>query len=132
VESRPAVEQDLRRRDLLVGLELSQLALPGPHVTQPVEQVFPSSSRKAHALELFAKLPREYDEMGRLLSFGEDRRWRKAMVRAIEASPTDRVLDVATGTGLVAAELVRRYRCSVVGIDQSDEMLARARRRLVR
>jgi demethylmenaquinone methyltransferase/2-methoxy-6-polyprenyl-1,4-benzoquinol methylase len=43
------------------------------------------------------------------------------MVGAIAARPDDRVLDVATGTGLVAAELVRRYGCSVVGIDQSEE-----------
>jgi demethylmenaquinone methyltransferase/2-methoxy-6-polyprenyl-1,4-benzoquinol methylase len=52
------------------------------------------------------------------------------MVASVEASPGDRVLDVATGTGLVAAELVRRYGCSVVGLDQSEEMLAGARARL--
>ena len=91
-----------------------------------------ASNRKNHALELFAKLPREYDEMAWLLSFGQDRRWRKAMVSATNAWPSARVLDVATGTGLVAAELVRRYGCSVVGLDQSDAMLARARRRLAR
>ena len=39
------------------------------------------------------------------------------------------MLDVATGTGLVARELVRRFGCSVVGIDQSPEMLAVARER---
>jgi demethylmenaquinone methyltransferase/2-methoxy-6-polyprenyl-1,4-benzoquinol methylase len=87
---------------------------------------------KQQALDLFAVLPKEYDEMGWLLSFGQDRRWRRATVRAVQASPSDRVLDVATGTGLIAAELVRRYGCSVVGIDQSEEMLARARRRLAR
>jgi demethylmenaquinone methyltransferase/2-methoxy-6-polyprenyl-1,4-benzoquinol methylase len=101
-------------------------------MTQPVEHLFTPSPRKAHALDLFAKLPREYDEMGWLLSFGEDRRWRRAMVSATVASPADRVLDVATGTGLVAAELVRRHGCSVVGVDQSDQMLSRARRRLAR
>jgi demethylmenaquinone methyltransferase / 2-methoxy-6-polyprenyl-1,4-benzoquinol methylase len=99
-------------------------------MTQPAEQLFPSSPRKAQALDLFAKLPHEYDEMGWLLSFGQDRRWRRAMVSQIQASPADRILDVATGTGLVAAELVRRYRCSVVGVDQSEDMLGRARRRL--
>src|SRR5262249_34845299 len=41
-----------------------------------------------------------------------------------------RVLDVATGTGMVATELVRRYGCSVVGLDQSPEMLAGARAKL--
>jgi len=40
------------------------------------------------------------------------------------------VLDVATGTGTVAAELARRTGCSVVGLDQSEEMLAEARRRV--
>ena len=70
--------------------------------------------------------------MAWLLSFGQDRRWRKAMVSATKASPSARVLDVATGTGLVATELVRRYGCSVVGLDQSEAMLSRARRRLAR
>ena len=42
------------------------------------------------------------------------------------------MLDVATGTGLVAAALVRRYGCSVVGLDQSPEMLAGAQARLPR
>ena len=99
-------------------------------MAQPLEQLFPASPRKAHAHELFAKLPRSYDEMGWLLSFGEDRRWRRTMVAQIEASPSDRILDVATGTGLVVAELVRRYGCSVVGVDQSEDMLGRARRRI--
>jgi demethylmenaquinone methyltransferase/2-methoxy-6-polyprenyl-1,4-benzoquinol methylase len=87
---------------------------------------------KQQALDLFAALPKDYDEMGWLLSFGQDRRWRRATVRAIGALPSDRVLDVGTGTGLIAAELVRRYGCSVIGIDQSEEMLARARTRLAR
>ncbi len=40
------------------------------------------------------------------------------------------MLDVATGTGAVARELLARKRCTVVGLDQSPEMLAEARRRL--
>jgi demethylmenaquinone methyltransferase / 2-methoxy-6-polyprenyl-1,4-benzoquinol methylase len=90
----------------------------------------PSRDRKAHALHLFSGLPREYDRMGALLSFGQDPRWRRAMVGRIRATPSDRILDVATGTGLVARELVRRHGCSVVGLDQSEEMLAGARARL--
>jgi demethylmenaquinone methyltransferase/2-methoxy-6-polyprenyl-1,4-benzoquinol methylase len=90
----------------------------------------PASGRKTEALELFAGLPRRYDLLSALLSFGQDPRWRNAMVRAVEATPGDRVLDVATGTGMVAAALVRRYGCSVVGLDQSEEMLAGARAKL--
>jgi demethylmenaquinone methyltransferase/2-methoxy-6-polyprenyl-1,4-benzoquinol methylase len=86
-----------------------------------------ASPRKQHALGLFSGLPRRYDLAGAVLSFGQDPRWRRAMVRQIRASPNDRVLDVATGTGMVAAALVRGYDCSVVGLDQSPEMLAGAR-----
>ena len=68
--------------------------------------------------------------MGALLSFGQDPRWRRALVAAIDPAPSDRVLDVATGTGLVAVELVRRGGCEVVGLDQSEEMLSGARARL--
>jgi demethylmenaquinone methyltransferase / 2-methoxy-6-polyprenyl-1,4-benzoquinol methylase len=90
------------------------------------------SERKRSALALFAGLERRYDLLSALLSFGQDPRWRRAMVAAVEATPAERVLDVATGTGLVAQELVRRYRCAVVGLDQSAEMLAGARQRLAR
>jgi demethylmenaquinone methyltransferase / 2-methoxy-6-polyprenyl-1,4-benzoquinol methylase len=85
---------------------------------------------KEETLRLFAGLPRRYDVAGALLSFGQDPRWRRAVVGRIEASPVDRILDVATGTGMVATALVRRYGCSVVGLDQSPEMLARARSKL--
>lgn len=88
------------------------------------------SPRKRHAVDLFAGLPGRYDLLSALLSFGQDPRWRRAMVRSIDAGPGDRVLDVATGTGMVAAELVRRFGCRVVGLDQSEEMLAGARAKL--
>lgn len=92
----------------------------------------PATARKREALELFAPLPRSYDRVAAVLSFGQDPRWRRAMVRAVNARPGERVLDVATGTGLVAAELVKRYGCDVVGLDQSPQMLAGARQRLGR
>jgi demethylmenaquinone methyltransferase/2-methoxy-6-polyprenyl-1,4-benzoquinol methylase len=88
--------------------------------------------RKAHARTLFAALPRHYDAVAAALSFGQDPRWRTAMVAAIDADASDRVLDVATGTGLVAQALVRRYGCEVVGLDQSAEMLGGARARVAR
>jgi demethylmenaquinone methyltransferase / 2-methoxy-6-polyprenyl-1,4-benzoquinol methylase len=87
------------------------------------------SARKRHALELFAGLPRSYDRMGAVLSFGQDPRWRRALIDAIDPRPGQRVLDVASGTGLVAFELAKRG-CDVTGLDQSEEMLAGARRRL--
>jgi demethylmenaquinone methyltransferase/2-methoxy-6-polyprenyl-1,4-benzoquinol methylase len=82
------------------------------------------------ARELFAPLGPTYDRYARLLSLGQDPRWRRFLVSRLPVGPNDVVLDVATGTGAVALELVRRTGCSVVGIDQSPEMLAEARRRV--
>jgi demethylmenaquinone methyltransferase/2-methoxy-6-polyprenyl-1,4-benzoquinol methylase len=105
---------------------------PHPPGTNPPRDDPSHPSRKPHARELFAPLGGDYDRVATLLSFGQDPRWRRAMVAAIGAAPDERVLDVATGTGLVAQELVRRYGCTVVGIDQSPGMLAGARARLAR
>ncbi len=88
-----------------------------------------ASPRKRQALELFRGLPRRYDALSAALSFWQDPRWRRALVSAVAPQPGERVLDVATGTGMVAAELLSRCECSVVGIDQSAEMLAAARAR---
>jgi demethylmenaquinone methyltransferase/2-methoxy-6-polyprenyl-1,4-benzoquinol methylase len=87
------------------------------------------SGRKRHALELFSGLPSHYERMGALLSFGQDQRWRAALVDAVDPAPGQRILDVATGTGLVARALARRG-AEVMGLDQSEQMLAGARARL--
>jgi demethylmenaquinone methyltransferase/2-methoxy-6-polyprenyl-1,4-benzoquinol methylase len=88
------------------------------------------SPKRQHAQALFAPLGPTYDRYAALLSFGQDPRWRRFLVSRTRAGPGDRVLDVATGTGAVAAELIRRTGCTVVGLDQSREMLTEARRRL--
>jgi len=88
-----------------------------------------TSPRKAQALELFSGLPARYDELSAALSFWQDPRWRRALVDELDPRAGQRILDVATGTGMVAAELLSCAQCSVVGIDQSAQMLARARAR---
>jgi demethylmenaquinone methyltransferase / 2-methoxy-6-polyprenyl-1,4-benzoquinol methylase len=90
------------------------------------------SARKREALELFYGLPSRYDQLSAALSFWQDPRWRRALVDEVAPRADDRILDVATGTGMVAAELRRRADCSVVGLDQSPEMLAGARARFAK
>jgi len=89
-----------------------------------------SETRTEIARELFAPLGPTYDRYARLLSFGQDPRWRQFLVSRLPVGPGDVVLDVACGTGAVAVELMRQTGCAVVGVDQSPEMLAGARRRL--
>jgi len=85
------------------------------------------TDRRDQAIELFAPLGPRYDRLGALLSLGQDPRWRKAMVSHV---PRDggSVLDVATGTGLVAERLLAQGH-RVTGLDQSPDMLAVARGR---
>jgi demethylmenaquinone methyltransferase/2-methoxy-6-polyprenyl-1,4-benzoquinol methylase len=80
--------------------------------------------RSLHARKLFGGIAPSYESVSALLSLGQDPRWRSTLVAAVRARPEDRVLDVATGTGLVARALAKRYGCRVVGLDQSPEMLA--------
>jgi demethylmenaquinone methyltransferase / 2-methoxy-6-polyprenyl-1,4-benzoquinol methylase len=82
------------------------------------------------AVELFAPLGPTYDRYARLLSLGQDPRWRRFLVSRLSVGPEDTVLDVATGTAAVAIELVRRTGCRVVGVDQSREMLETGRARV--
>jgi demethylmenaquinone methyltransferase / 2-methoxy-6-polyprenyl-1,4-benzoquinol methylase len=80
----------------------------------------------AAARKLFAPLGPTYDGVGRALSLGQDPLWRRFLVSQLPRG--GHVLDVATGTGLVAALLLQRG-SAVTGVDQSPEMLAVARRR---
>jgi demethylmenaquinone methyltransferase / 2-methoxy-6-polyprenyl-1,4-benzoquinol methylase len=87
------------------------------------------SRRKRHALDLFQGLPANYDRVGAVMSFGQDPRWRRALVSAVGPQPGQRILDVATGTGMVAFALALRG-SEVVGLDQSPPMLAAAQAKL--
>lgn len=75
---------------------------------------------------MFAGIAPEYDRMGAVLSLGQDPRWRRFLVSRVNAIPGSWVLDVATGTGLVARQLARRN-VRVAGLDQSEAMLRRGR-----
>ncbi len=81
------------------------------------------SDRARHARTLFAGIAPQYEWMGAVLSFGQDARWRRTMVSKVNALPGSLVLDVASGTGLVARELAARRRLRVIQLDPSEEML---------
>ena len=88
------------------------------------------SERNRAAQALFAPLGETYDRYARLLSFGQDPRWRAFLVERVEADRDSTVLDIACGTAAVSLELARQYGCRVVGVDQSAEMLATGRARV--
>src|SRR6266508_4795289 len=84
------------------------------------------------ARSLFDGLPARYDLLAEVLSFGQNGRWRKAMVDAVTSPPPGRVLDVATGTAGVALMLAERTGAAVTGVDLTANMLRRGRDRVER
>jgi demethylmenaquinone methyltransferase/2-methoxy-6-polyprenyl-1,4-benzoquinol methylase len=82
------------------------------------------------ARELFRGLPRRYDALAEILSLGQNRRWRRAMVDAIVPSEPRLVLDVAAGTAGVSIQLAERNVGHVIGIDLTEAMLREGQRRL--
>jgi demethylmenaquinone methyltransferase/2-methoxy-6-polyprenyl-1,4-benzoquinol methylase len=82
------------------------------------------------ARALFAPLGGDYDRWAAILSFAQDPRWRRFLLKHVPVTADARVLDVATGTGAIARAMVRRYGCRVVGVDQSPQMLDGARKRV--
>jgi demethylmenaquinone methyltransferase/2-methoxy-6-polyprenyl-1,4-benzoquinol methylase len=89
-----------------------------------------TGDRNRFAQQLFAPLPERYDVLAEVLSFGQNGRWRRAMVDRIVASSPDRVLDVASGTAGVAIQVATRTAAQVVGVDLTLEMLGQGHGRV--
>jgi demethylmenaquinone methyltransferase/2-methoxy-6-polyprenyl-1,4-benzoquinol methylase len=84
-----------------------------------------SRFKKKAVREMFASIAPCYDLVNRLMSWGQDNRWRRFAV-GLACPVRGRALDVATGTGDMALELAR-HTGSVVGLDLCQEMLSRGR-----
>ena len=85
----------------------------------------------ATARALFTGLPRRYEALAEILSFGQNGRWqRHAVSRVMPAS--GRILDVATGTTRIARYLAERGDVDVTGIDLTEDMLRQGARNVAR
>jgi demethylmenaquinone methyltransferase/2-methoxy-6-polyprenyl-1,4-benzoquinol methylase len=91
----------------------------------------PEKQNKPDVESMFDSIAWRYDFLNHLLSFGIDRRWRR---KAVGIIPVDfinpRIIDVATGTGDLAIEAVRLNPQKIVGIDISDNMLEKGRKKI--
>ena len=95
----------------------------------PAAQSTPAAvERNRFAQHLFAPLPRRYDQLAEILSFGQNGRWRRAMISRIAPVPGQAVLDVASGTAGVALQIAARTGASVVGVDLTEQMLRQGQR----
>jgi demethylmenaquinone methyltransferase/2-methoxy-6-polyprenyl-1,4-benzoquinol methylase len=77
---------------------------------------------------MFDDVAARYDVTNDVLSLGQDRLWRRAVVRTVAAQPGERILDLAAGTG-TSTEPLAETGAQVVACDFSLGMLAVGRRR---
>ena len=87
--------------------------------------------KRRYVRRLFATIADRYDFITGFLSYGQDRRWKQRLIALAGIGPTDRMLDLACGTGdlLLAAAADAR---TAVGLDVTHRMLQLARRRAVK
>ncbi len=97
-----------------------------------------AAEKRRYVNTMFARIARRYDLMNRLMTGGQDVRWRQLMVRQAALAPGGRFLDIATGTGDVAFEALHQQpgQALTVGADFTLPMMhvgqARAAGRPVR
>jgi demethylmenaquinone methyltransferase / 2-methoxy-6-polyprenyl-1,4-benzoquinol methylase len=77
---------------------------------------------------MFDRIAPVYDVMNRVMTAGLDMRWRRLAAEAV-VRPGDRVLDAACGTGDLAIADSKAGAAHVTGLDFSERMLDRARRK---
>ena len=89
-----------------------------------------TSSKGPGVRKMFDSIAARYDLMNRLMTLGQDQRWRKFAVEKAHVPAAGRVLDLACGTGDIAALIAQQHPAAqVVGADFSRPMLAYAARR---
>jgi demethylmenaquinone methyltransferase/2-methoxy-6-polyprenyl-1,4-benzoquinol methylase len=95
----------------------------------PLARAFESEdAKRAYNRRMFAVIAPRYDLVTRVLSYGQDQRWKRRLVRLAAPRPGERALDLACGTGDIALALAAEG-ASVTGLDLTRTMLRRARGR---
>jgi demethylmenaquinone methyltransferase/2-methoxy-6-polyprenyl-1,4-benzoquinol methylase len=88
---------------------------------------------KENSWQMFNSIATRYDLLNRILSLGQDLRWRRFVIeRLVNTCKPESYLDIATGTGDLLIEVIRSMPSikSAVGLDMAKEMLAIARAKL--
>ena len=84
--------------------------------------------RATYVQQMFGKIAPRYDLMNRLMTGGRDVAWRRLVVNEAHLPPGGRLLDIATGTGDIALEALRRDgELRAIGADFTLEMMQRGR-----
>ncbi len=85
--------------------------------------------RADYVQNMFARIAKRYDMMNRLMTFGQDKRWRKYVIQQAVLPAQGRLLDIATGTGDIALEGLNQHpTIESIGGDFTIEMMQAGKR----
>ena len=87
-------------------------------------------TKKKQVEQMFDNISGSYDGLNRVISLGTDVKWRKKVVALVEATNPQSILDIATGTGDLAIQMVKTGANRIVGLDLSEGMLSVGRRKI--
>lgn len=80
--------------------------------------------RATYVQNMFTQVAKRYDLMNRLMTGGQDIRWRKMVIKLARIDNTSALLDLGTGTGDLAREATKQFpRAKVIASDFTHEMM---------
>ncbi len=88
------------------------------------------SGKKEQVAQMFDNISGNYDFLNHFLSLGIDIQWRKKVLKIVQQTNPEIILDIATGTGDLAILLSKAYPKKIIGLDLSNGMLAVGRRKV--
>jgi demethylmenaquinone methyltransferase/2-methoxy-6-polyprenyl-1,4-benzoquinol methylase len=88
-------------------------------------------NKKEQVTKMFDTISKEYDGLNRVISFGIDVKWRKKVVAIVGETHPENILDIATGTGDLAINLVKTEAKKIIGLDISEGMLEVGRQKII-
>ena len=85
--------------------------------------------KKQFVQKMFNDISHKYDFLNHFLSLGLDIYWRKKLIQFLEIKETHLLLDVATGTGDLIFEILKKYPIKIVGLDYAYKMVQIAKQK---
>lgn len=89
-------------------------------------------SKKEQVEQMFDNISEKYDLLNRILSMGIDVQWRKKVVKSVQRSKPQRILDIATGTGDLAIQMAKATDAKITGFDLSAGMLEVGKKKIAK
>lgn len=86
--------------------------------------------KKEQVAQMFNTISENYDGLNRVISFGIDVKWRKKVLKLVQAKNPQSILDIATGTGDLAILMSQTNAPKITGLDISEGMLEVGRKKV--